>query len=143
LTWAEPFRIAFYDSLAGPTLTWLDRVELYISVPSHCLDSSTLSTHFCVSVECECSALVRLRRCKECIKQLCAMHQKQARNQLGTPGGGEEFSERGPNFVNYVQHIFSGGRKKFQGVSTPCGPSLRPWSEAMQKHKIRSNAFFL
>ena len=27
----------------------------------------------------------------------------QARNQLGTPGGNEEFSERGPNFLNYVQ----------------------------------------
>jgi len=39
---------------------------------------------------------------------------KQARNQLGTPGG-EEFSEKGPNFKlraivsHYVQHIFPGG----------------------------------
>jgi len=27
----------------------------------------------------------------------------QARNQLGTPGEGEEFSKRGRNFLNYVQ----------------------------------------
>jgi len=26
---------------------------------------------------------------------------------------GEEFSERGPNFLNYVQHIFSEGEKFF------------------------------
>jgi len=26
---------------------------------------------------------------------------------------GEEFSERGPNFLNYVQHIFQGGPKIF------------------------------
>jgi len=32
----------------------------------------------------------------------------QARNQLGTPGGGEEFYECGPNFLNYVQRIFPG-----------------------------------
>jgi len=40
----------------------------------------------------------------------------QARSQLGTPGG-KEFSERGPNLcpivLNYVQHIFPGGRKIF------------------------------
>jgi len=28
---------------------------------------------------------------------------KGARNQLGTLGGGEEFSERSPNFSNYIQ----------------------------------------
>jgi len=27
----------------------------------------------------------------------------QARNQLETPGEAKEFSERGPNFLNYVQ----------------------------------------
>jgi len=36
----------------------------------------------------------------------------QAHNQLGTPGGGEEFS-KGPNFLNYVQHIFSGVANNF------------------------------
>ena len=25
--------------------------------------------------------------------------------------GDKEFSERGPNFLNYAQHIFQGGRK--------------------------------
>jgi len=35
----------------------------------------------------------------------------QARYQLGSPGG-EEFSERRPNFLNYVQHIFPGGGAK-------------------------------
>jgi len=44
----------------------------------------------------------------------------QAFNQLGTPGGGEDFSERVSKFLNrivlnYVQHIFQGGgRKIFQ-----------------------------
>jgi len=33
-------------------------------------------------------------------------------NHLGTPWG-EEFSERGPIFLNYVQHIFPGGKKIF------------------------------
>jgi len=42
----------------------------------------------------------------------------QACNQLGTPGG-KEFSERGPNFLNYVQsfqtmsNIFLQGEGKF------------------------------
>jgi len=30
------------------------------------------------------------------------MNYEQARNQLGTPGGAK-VSERGPNFLNYVQ----------------------------------------
>ena len=34
--------------------------------------------------------------------------------------GGEEFSERGPNFLNYVQHSFPGGRTFSRGVSLPC-----------------------
>jgi len=33
--------------------------------------------------------------------------QKKTRNQLGTSGG-EDLSKRGPNFLNYVQHIFPG-----------------------------------
>jgi len=44
---------------------------------------------------------------------------KQARNHLGTPGG-EEFSESGANFLNYVQYFqtmsnifFQWGRKIF------------------------------
>jgi len=46
----------------------------------------------------------------------------QVRNQLGKPPGGcEEFSEGAPNFLNYVQHIFPGGRKIFQeGQIQPC-----------------------
>jgi len=35
--------------------------------------------------------------------------------------GGEEFSERGPNFLNYVQHIFSGGAKNFARGRSPPG----------------------
>jgi len=50
---------------------------------------------------------------------------RQARNQLGTPGG-EEFSERGPNFLNYVQNIFPGAGEIFsRGASPPCTPWLR------------------
>jgi len=54
---------------------------------------------------------------------------KQARNQLGTPGGRRDFWE-GPNrfelcpiVLNYVQHIFPGGGKKF---SWGCFAPLRP-----------------
>jgi len=43
----------------------------------------------------------------------------QARNQLGTQGG-EVFSEKGPNFLNYVQYVFPvGGRKVFLGEVSP------------------------
>jgi len=42
----------------------------------------------------------------------------QARNQLGAPGGAE-FSERSPNFLNYVQHIFLGSAKNILGVLRP------------------------
>ena len=52
----------------------------------------------------------------------------QARNQLGTPGRGEEFSKRRTNFKlcaidsKYVQHIFPVGAKIFlRGVSPPPG----------------------
>jgi len=31
------------------------------------------------------------------------LQHKQARSQLGTPGGGEEFSESSPIFLNYAQ----------------------------------------
>jgi len=33
--------------------------------------------------------------------------------------GGEEFSERGTNFLNYVQHIFPRGAKNFLGRALP------------------------
>jgi len=50
----------------------------------------------------------------------------QARNQLGTPwGGGEEFSDSGANFSNYVQYIFPGQAKIFLGGDSP--PWLRAW----------------
>jgi len=37
---------------------------------------------------------------------------------LGHYGGGE-FSERGPNFLNYVQHIFPGEEKDFPSGTSP------------------------
>ena len=38
---------------------------------------------------------------------------------------GEVFSERGPNFLNYVQHIFPLGRKILQsGLLAPCDPPV-------------------
>jgi len=43
----------------------------------------------------------------------------QARNQLGTPGG-EEFFQKGPNFLNYVEPISPGVSKNF------AAPPLRP-----------------
>jgi len=36
--------------------------------------------------------------------------------------GGEEFSKRSPNFINYVQHIFPRGAKNFAGVRLPYAP---------------------
>ena len=39
---------------------------------------------------------------------------KSEKNSLGHQGG-EEFSERGKNFLNYVQHIFPGWGKIFLG----------------------------
>jgi len=52
----------------------------------------------------------------------------QARNQLGAPGGAKS-SERGPNFLKAVQHMFSGeGRKKLYGCLRPpwLGPAHVP-----------------
>jgi len=49
----------------------------------------------------------------------------QARNQLRTPGGAKIFLRRAQNFelcpiiLNYVQHIFPGGAKIFQGGFAP------------------------
>jgi len=49
---------------------------------------------------------------------LCSIY-KQARNQLGTPGGrrvfreGPKFFELCPIFLDCVQHIFPEGRKNF------------------------------
>ena len=40
----------------------------------------------------------------------------QARNELGILGGGKTFSEKGPDFLNYVEHIFPGGN------ASPCAP---------------------
>jgi len=49
----------------------------------------------------------------------CKNAKAQARNQLGTLRG-EEFSERDPNFLNYVQYIFPGDEKFFpRGASPP------------------------
>jgi len=41
--------------------------------------------------------------------------------------GGEEFSEKGPNFLNYVQHIFPGVLKNFPkgGFVLPAPPWLQ------------------
>jgi len=44
-------------------------------------------------------------------KKVLSFTTTQTRNQLGTLGG----MKRGPKFLNYVQHIFPGGRKIFQG----------------------------
>jgi len=34
---------------------------------------------------------------------------------------GEEFSERGPNVLSYLQHIFQEGKKYFSGGFAPPG----------------------
>jgi len=44
--------------------------------------------------------------------------------------GIKEFSERGPNFLNYVQHFFPERRKFFYGVIRPPVPR---WLWAWQK----------
>ena len=52
----------------------------------------------------------------------------QVRNQLGTPAGaksflrGAQFFELCPILLNYVQHIFIDGEKKFQGGFSPRAP---------------------
>jgi len=38
---------------------------------------------------------------------------------LGQQEGGEELCERGPKFLNYVQHIFPGEAKNFAGGLLP------------------------
>ena len=51
---------------------------------------------------------------------------------LGHQGGGEGFSEVGPNFLNYVQYLWTmsktffqgGGQKNFHGDFAPCTPTL-------------------
>jgi len=49
-----------------------------------------------------------------CCVFLSGLVYRQARNQLGTPGGAKSFP-RGPNFLNYIQNIFPGGRgRKFE-----------------------------
>jgi len=35
----------------------------------------------------------------------------------------EEFSERGPDFLTYVQQMFPGGRKFWRGEKSPLRPS--------------------
>jgi len=54
---------------------------------------------------------------------------KQARNQLGTPGGAKSFLKGAqifklcPIVSNYVQHTFSAGTKNFRGDLAPLRPS--------------------
>ena len=50
-------------------------------------------------------------RNRHCLWETATWDEAQAGNQLGTLGEAE--FERGPNFLNYVQHIFPGGGKKF------------------------------
>jgi len=73
----------------------------------------------CFSVSTLASKLTSLSNSAK-RRTLAPVYRSQARNQLGTPVGGEEFSERGPKSFNYVQHIFPGGVKK---ISSP--PLLR------------------
>ena len=66
---------------------------------------------------------------------------KQARNQLGTPGGAKSFREGPkvlelcPMFSNYVQNIFPRGAKIF--LSVPLVPGLHG-SENNEKLKLET-----
>jgi len=59
---------------------------------------------------------------------VCRLSFNQARNQLGTPGGrrffweGLKFFKPCTIFLTYVQHIFQGRRKIFQGRLCPPRP---------------------
>ena len=53
------------------------------------------------------------------------MSADQARNELWIPGG-EEFSERGPNFPNYVQHIPRRAKNFRSGEDRPVIPGFGP-----------------
>jgi len=55
---------------------------------------------------CQGSAFSRNRH--DCNRQSMQRVQNQARSQLGTLGVAKRFL-RGPDFLNYVQHIFPGG----------------------------------
>jgi len=47
--------------------------------------------------------------------------------------GGEEFSEKGPNVLNCVQHSFSRGGEKFsKGGEDPCAPIVTGLNVALQ-----------
>jgi len=62
----------------------------------------------------------------EKIKVLCLLRRpSRPVISLGRQGG-EEFSESGANFLNYVQHIFPGEAKIFLGLRPPPFTGLRP-----------------
>jgi len=57
---------------------------------------------------------------------LCKLTRLQTRNQFGAPGGGEEFSESGANFLNYVQYFQTMPNIFFQGVKEILRKSFAP-----------------
>jgi len=51
--------------------------------------------------------------------------------------GGEEFSGRGTKFLNYIHHIFPGGRKSFlEGALPPCPPLVTGLLLLQRKPKL-------
>jgi len=123
-----------------PIVAWLICASIYLGSPC-CAMIAFLSKFVGFSVlrfemfQCQ-SKSAPLADCQ-------SLTHTQARNQLGSLGGGEEFSERGPNL--YVQHNFPGEGKIFQGgIRSPCvplcyGPAHTPgcawWRFAQRQRK--------
>jgi len=50
-------------------------------------------------------AVKQLKKGNHPVQMEYRMNSIQARKRLGTPAGAKSFSERGPNFLNYVQYF--------------------------------------
>jgi len=74
-----------------------------------------------------------------CFSSLNGHRPNQARNQLG-PQRGEEFSESGQNFLNYVHYFQTTPNTFFQGgeIFSRGGfsPHTRPWLRAWSQHTL-------
>ena len=81
---------------------------------------------FCtLCMVCQSSAFRRNRQ--DCNRQSMQRVQNQARSQLGTLGVAKSFL-RGPDFLNYVQHVFPGGEIFFTPLPLSYGPVQNTWS---------------
>jgi len=81
--------------------------KLYFLVRIHC---SVYTINFLLAANFMCSCEHRIYSTVSSRLQSFFHHFMRPVTSLGDQGD-KEFSERGPNFLNYAQHIFQGGRK--------------------------------